>query len=210
MECQRPCIGSREWLLKAAAPSNRLRFATRVGKKNVNFSDGCKSPENKKGPGHDPGLFRLLNIWIPERYIGFFFHCCGHVHAQQLFLVEDHLLACQADHVVFESEFDGIHRAGFLAHATVNAAEFIDIELGRVFFAIRPRRRFAHDMNAMRRASRRTHITRHALHPPLLVAVQAMHPAISLRGHAAVKDGFVFAALFRILQRCGPRRQSTC
>src|SRR5262249_8391923 len=48
--------------------------------------------------------------------------------AQELFLVEDHLLAGEAGEVVEGGEFDRVHRAGFLAHPAIDAAQLIDDE----------------------------------------------------------------------------------
>ena len=44
------------------------------------------------------------------------------VHLEQLRLVEDHLLPGQAGGLIEGRELDGIARAGFLAHAAVDAA----------------------------------------------------------------------------------------
>src|SRR5687768_11006908 len=58
--------------------------------------------------------------------------------AEQLGLVEDHLLAGHADDVVDARQLDRVHRAGLLAHAAVDAAQLVDVELGRVLLAVGP------------------------------------------------------------------------
>ncbi len=47
---------------------------------------------------------------------------CGVVDAEEFFFVEDHFLSCDAYEGVFDGQFDGIYGAGFLAHATEDAA----------------------------------------------------------------------------------------
>ena len=62
------------------------------------------------------------------------------VDAQQLALVEDHFLPCEADDVVGVRELDRIDRTRLFAHAAVDAPELVDDKHFRVFLAVRPRR----------------------------------------------------------------------
>ena len=103
------------------------------------------------------------------------------VDAQQLLLVEDHLLAAPAGQVVEARQLDGVDRAGLFAHAAEDAAQLVDGEALGIFFAVGPGAFDADDVDAMGRAGRGTEETGHALHPALLVLVQAMHAAIDQR-----------------------------
>ena len=60
------------------------------------------------------------------------------VHFQQFGFVENHLLTRQADDVVDVGQLNCIDRACFFAHAAVDAAQFVDVELCRIFFAVGP------------------------------------------------------------------------
>jgi hypothetical protein len=118
---------------------------------------------------------------------------------QELLLVEDHLLPACADNVVLRRQLDRIHRAGFFAHAAVNAAKLIDLELRRVLFAVVPGRFRRLDVDALGRTDRRAHHARHALHAARFVAVQTVHAAEVAGVLAAVFELEVLAADFRIL-----------
>src|SRR5678815_5931023 len=96
---------------------------------------------------------------------------------------------------------DRIHRAGLFAHAAIDASQLVDIELGRVFFAIGPGRFLSLDMNAPRRTGRAAHETGHALHPPLFIFVQPMNATIGSQRHPTLLDRQILALLLRILHR---------
>ena len=119
--------------------------------------------------------------------------------AQQLLLVEHHLLAAQAGQVVQRRQLDGVHRAGLLAHAAVDAAQLVDDERLGVLLAVRPRRRGGHDVDAVGRAGGRAHVAGHALDAALLVAVEPMDAAVV---------GRQLRLLLRELLRDGARRRT--
>lgn len=96
------------------------------------------------------------------------------VDVEQLFLVKDHLLAGEADHVVFRGQFDSVNRAGFLAHAAKNAAQFVNFKACRVFFPVFPGALRGLNMDAPGRADSGAHHACHTLHAALLVPVQAV------------------------------------
>jgi len=63
----------------------------------------------------------------------------GHViDGEEFGLIEDHFLSGAANNIVHRGEFDRIDGAGLFAHAAEDAAEFVDFELGGVFFAVIP------------------------------------------------------------------------
>src|SRR5690606_1416793 len=97
------------------------------------------------------------------------------IDAQELFLVEHHLLTRQADHVVLRGQFDGIDRAGLLAHAAEDAPQLIDLELLGVLLAVVPGALRRFDVDAPGRADRRAHHARDALDPSLLIPVQPVN-----------------------------------
>src|SRR5688500_861225 len=99
------------------------------------------------------------------------------VNPQQLFLVEDHLLPRQPNDIVDVGEFDRVDGARFFAHAAVDAAQLVDVELGRVFLAVVPRRFVRLDVDAARRTGGRAHEAGDALDAALLVLVQPVHAA---------------------------------
>ena len=96
-------------------------------------------------------------------------------------------------------QLDGIDGAGLLAHAAIDAPEFIDVELGGVFFAIGPGTFGGLDVDAVGRAGRGTHETGDAFDPAFVVLVEAMNAAICFEEHSSLFDGQVFAFFFRIL-----------
>ena len=110
--------------------------------------------------------------------LGIFRHV---VHAEQFFLVENHLLAAAAGQIEQARQLDRIHRAGFFAHAAENATQLVDGETFRIFFPIGPRAGGRDNIDAMRRARRRTQKAGHALHAPFVILVQPMHAAINER-----------------------------
>src|SRR5262249_25046553 len=59
-------------------------------------------------------------------------------HTEQLLLVEHHLLAAQPGEVEQRGQLDGVHRAGLLAHAAVDAAQLVDDERLGVLLAVAP------------------------------------------------------------------------
>src|SRR6266545_6720206 len=102
--------------------------------------------------------------------------------AQELLLVEDHLLAAEAGEVVEGGEFDRIDRAGFLAHPAVNATQLVDYERFRVLLAavLLPlgRGRGGDDVDAVGRAGGGAHVARHAFNASGGVAVEPVDAAV--------------------------------
>ena len=125
------------------------------------------------------------------------------VHGQEFLFVEDHGLTAGAHDVVHRGEFDGIDGAGFFAHATVNAAEFVEVELGGVFFAVVPGGFGTFDVNAVCRTGGGTHETGDTSHAALLVTVQTMHATEVGLVQTAVFDVHVFATFFGVLHGLG-------
>ena len=120
-------------------------------------------------------------------------------YLQQFRLVKDHLVSCQADHLVAWRQLDGIDRACLFAHPAEDAAKFIDIELLRVFFPVFPRRFLCDDVNAIGRAGRCTHETGNAPDPAILVTIQPVHTSEGRLELPPLFDGSLIAFLFWIL-----------
>ena len=97
-------------------------------------------------------------------------------------------------------QFNGIARARLFAHAAVDAAQFVDIELLWIFLAVIPRTLFRDDMDAIGRTRRRAHHARHASHAPILVLVESMHPTKSSAVLSTLFDRTIVTLLFRVLQ----------
>ncbi len=103
----------------------------------------------------DDGLFLGVRAWgggIGGRGGGGLhgFHVDGEVvDGEEFGFVEDHFLARSAHDVVEGGEFDGVYGAGFFAHATEDAAELINFELGGVFFSVVPGRFCGFDVDAV-------------------------------------------------------------
>ena len=121
-------------------------------------------------------------------------------HLQQLRFVEDEFLPRHAGHFVVRREFDCIDGACFFAHAAINAAQFVDVELLGILFAIFPRALRRHDVNAIRRTRRRAHHACDATHATVFVLIESMHAAEIVAELPAIFDGSVIALLLRILQ----------
>ena len=126
------------------------------------------------------------------------------VDAQEFFLVEDHLLAGHAHDVVHRGQFDRVDRTGLFAHAAVDAAELIQVELDRVLLAVVPGRLFALDVDAVGGAGGRAHHAGDAADPAVLVSVEAVDAAEVAGVEAAVFDGLVLAPFFGVLEGFEP------
>src|SRR5207245_4894170 len=107
--------------------------------------------------------------------------------------------AGEADAVVLLGQLDRVDGAGFFAHAAVDAAQLIDVELRGVFLPVGPRALGRLDVDAARRAGGGAHEAGDALDSPFLVLVQAVDAAVGAQEHAALFDGDVLAALLGIL-----------
>ena len=118
---------------------------------------------------------------------------------QEFFFVEDHLLAAAAHDVVLGREFDRVDRAGFFAHAAVDAAELVDLEFLRVFFPVIPRALFSRDVDAVGWADGRAHHARHAFHAAVFVPVEPVNAAEVGLVHPAFEDGLVLTPLLGVL-----------
>jgi len=118
---------------------------------------------------------------------------------QQLFFVEDHLSAGHADDVVFGGQFDGVDRASLFAHAAVDAAQLVDLELDGVLLAIVPGAFARGDVDAAGGADGRAHHARDTLDPALLIAIEAVHAAEVALVETTLLDGHVFTPLLGVL-----------
>ena len=96
-------------------------------------------------------------------------------------------------------QFDGVDGAGFLAHAAVDAAEFVDVEFLGVFLAIGPGGLGGFDVDAAGGAGGGAHEAGDAFDAAFLVLVQAMHAAIGAEEHAALFDGQILTAFLGVL-----------
>ena len=74
-------------------------------------------------------------------------------------------------------KFNGVHWARFLAHAAVNAAQLVNVELLWIFLAVIPRTFIGHNVNAIRGARRGAHKARNASHAAIFIFIQPMHAA---------------------------------
>jgi hypothetical protein len=85
---------------------------------------------------------------------------------EQAFFVVIKLLRCLSRKLEIRSEYDGVHRAGFLAEAAVDAFHHIDVEAGRPPCAVvAPGPSL--DGDRLRRADRLAQLAGYAaLHPP--------------------------------------------
>jgi hypothetical protein len=96
-------------------------------------------------------------------------------------------------------QFDRINWARFFAHAAINAAQFIDIKLLGIFFAVFPRAFFGHDVNAICGASRRAHETCNASNATIFIFIQTVNTAEGRPKLSAFFDWSIVAFLFWIL-----------
>lgn len=122
------------------------------------------------------------------------------IHLKEFRLVEDEFLTTHASDVVDRCQFDGIARACFFAHAAVDAAELIDVELLWILFAIRPRALFGLDVNAVRWARSLAHEACHTADASVFILVQAMNASEVRLVNAAVLDIAMLAALLWVLE----------
>ena len=96
-------------------------------------------------------------------------------------------------------QLNRIHRARLFAHAAEDAAQFIDIELHGILFAILPRTLCSHDVNAIRGARSGAHHARNTTHAAVLVLIQPMHAAEVVAELAAIFHRAIVALLLGIL-----------
>jgi hypothetical protein len=97
------------------------------------------------------------------------------------------------------SQFDGVYRAGFFAHATEDAPKFIDVELLGVLLTVFPRRLFGHDVDAIRWARGGAHEARNATHATVFISIESVHTAEGRLVLAAFEYITLFASLFGVL-----------
>ena len=121
------------------------------------------------------------------------------VDLEKLGLVEDEFLPREAGDLVVRRQLDRVAGARLFAHAAVDAAQLVDVELLGVLLAIVPGALLGDDVDAVRRARGRAHEARHAADAAVVVLVQAMHAAEVVAELAALLDGAVVALLLGVL-----------
>src|SRR5439155_22552625 len=102
-------------------------------------------------------------------------------------------LAREADDVVDAGQLARVHRAGLLAHPAVDAAQLVDVELGRVFLPVGPGALGRLDVDASGGAGGGAHEAGDAPDPALLVLVEPVDAAVGLLEHSALLDADVLA-----------------
>ena len=121
------------------------------------------------------------------------------VDLEEFLLVEDHLLSGQSGDLVSRRQFDGVDRAGFFAHAAVDASKFVDVELLRIFLAVVPGAFLGNDVDAIGRAGGRAHEARDATDPAVVILIQSMDAPEVIAELSAFFDGSLIPLFFGIL-----------
>jgi len=121
------------------------------------------------------------------------------VDGEEFGFVEDHFLAAFADDIVEGGQFDGVDGACLFAHATEDAAEFVDFELGGVFFSVVPGGLGGLDMNAVGGADGGAHHAGDAFNSACGVFVETVDSTEVAVFDAALFDREMLAAFFGVL-----------
>ena len=121
------------------------------------------------------------------------------VDLEKFRLVEDHFLSGQSGDLVSRRQFDGVDRAGFFAHAAVDAPQLVDVELLRIFLTVVPGAFLGNDVDAIGRAGGRAHEAGDATDPAIVVLVQAMNTSEVIAELSAFFDGSLVPFFFGIL-----------
>ena len=121
------------------------------------------------------------------------------VDLEKFRLVEDHFLSGQSSDLVSRREFDGVDRAGFFAHAAVDAAQLVNVELLRILLAVVPRTFLGDDVDAVGGAGRGAHEAGDATDTVVVILVQTMNASEVIAELSAFLNWSVVPFFFGIL-----------